>query len=62
MTCNSFVDSLRDTIGIILTWLMGHLHDEDTPAEINFTKMEPRQKTWNLLREEPDTRADESGR
>ena len=35
-----FVDSPRDTIGIILTWLMGHLHDEDTPAEINFTKME----------------------
>ena len=40
MTCKSFVDSPRDTIGIILTWLMGHLHDEDTPAEINFTKME----------------------
>lgn len=40
MTCKQFVDSPRDSIGLILTWLMGYLHDEDEPAEINFTKME----------------------
>ena len=40
MTCKQFVDSPRDSIGVILTWLTGFLHDEDTPAEINFTKME----------------------
>jgi acid stress chaperone HdeB len=40
MTCKQFVDAPRDTVGIILTWLMGFLHDEDEPAEINFTKME----------------------
>jgi acid stress chaperone HdeB len=40
MTCKQFVDAPRDTVGIILTWLMGFLHDEDEPAVINFTKME----------------------
>jgi acid stress chaperone HdeB len=40
MTCRQFVDSPKDTIGVILTWMMGYLQDEDEPAEINFTKME----------------------
>ena len=40
MTCKQFVDSPKDTIGVILTWMMGYLQDEDEPAEINFTKME----------------------
>jgi acid stress chaperone HdeB len=40
MTCKQFVDSPKDAIGVILTWMMGYLQDEDEPAEINFTKME----------------------
>jgi acid stress chaperone HdeB len=40
MTCKQFVDSPKDTIGVVLTWMMGYLQDEDEPAEINFTKME----------------------
>src|SRR3954463_16026120 len=31
MTCKQFVDSSKDTIGVILTWMMGHLQDEDEP-------------------------------
>jgi acid stress chaperone HdeB len=33
MTCKQFVDSPKDTIGVILTWMMGYLQDEDEPAE-----------------------------
>jgi acid stress chaperone HdeB len=40
MTCKQFVDSPKDTIGVILTWMMGHLQDEDEPAELDFSKME----------------------
>ena len=40
MTCKQFVDSPRDTIGVILTWMMGYLQDEDEPAELDFSKME----------------------
>lgn len=40
MTCKQFVDSPKESIGVILTWIMGYLHDADAPAEINFTKME----------------------
>ena len=40
MTCKQFVDSPKDTIGVILTWMMGYLQDEDEPAELNFSKME----------------------
>ena len=40
MTCKQFVDSPEDTIGVILTWMMGYLQDEDEPAELDFSKME----------------------
>ncbi len=40
MTCKQFVDSPKDTIGVILTWMMGYLQDEDEPAELDFSKME----------------------
>jgi acid stress chaperone HdeB len=40
MTCKQFVESPKETIGVILTWIMGFTHDSDEPAEINFTKME----------------------
>src|SRR4051812_33994315 len=40
MTCKQFVDSPRDTIGVILTWMMGYLQDQDEPAELDFSKME----------------------
>jgi acid stress chaperone HdeB len=40
MTCKQFVDSPKETIGVILTWMMGYLQDSDEPAVINFTKME----------------------
>jgi acid stress chaperone HdeB len=40
MTCRQFVDSPKDTIGVILTWMMGYLQDSDEPAELNFSKME----------------------
>jgi acid stress chaperone HdeB len=40
MTCKQFVDAPKDTVGVILTWMMGYLQDENEPAEINFTKME----------------------
>ena len=40
MTCKQFVDAPKDSIGVILTWMMGYLQDSDEPAEINFTKME----------------------
>jgi acid stress chaperone HdeB len=40
MTCKQFVDAPKDSIGVILTWMMGYLQDSDEPAVINFTKME----------------------
>src|SRR5271165_1937377 len=40
MTCKQFADAPKDSIGVILTWMMGYLQDSDEPAEINFTKME----------------------
>ena len=40
MTCKQFVDSPKDTIGVILTWMMGYLQDQDEPAELDFSKME----------------------
>jgi acid stress chaperone HdeB len=40
MTCKQFVDAPKDSIGVILTWMMGYLQDSDEPAEINFAKME----------------------
>jgi acid stress chaperone HdeB len=40
MTCKQFVDSPKDTIGVILTWMMGYLQDEDEPAELDFSTME----------------------
>jgi len=40
MSCKQFVDAPKDTVGVILTWMMGYLQDENEPAEINFTKME----------------------
>ncbi len=40
MTCKQFVEAPKDSIGVILTWMMGYLQDADEPAEINFTKME----------------------
>ena len=40
MTCKQFSDAPKDSIGVILTWMMGYLQDSDEPAEINFTKME----------------------
>jgi len=40
MTCKQFVSAPKDSIGVILTWMMGYLQDSDEPAEINFTKME----------------------
>jgi acid stress chaperone HdeB len=40
MTCKQFIDAPKDTAGVILTWMMGYLHDPDEPAELNFSKME----------------------
>ncbi len=40
MTCKQFVESPKDTIGVILTWIMGYIQDHDEPAVIDFTKME----------------------
>jgi hypothetical protein len=40
MTCKQFADAPKDSIGVILTWMMGYLQDSDEPAVINFTKME----------------------
>ncbi|HJX20045.1 MAG TPA: HdeA/HdeB family chaperone, partial [Steroidobacteraceae bacterium] len=40
MTCKQFVDSPKDLIGVILTWMMGYLQDADEPAELDFSKME----------------------
>jgi hypothetical protein len=39
MTCKAFIESPKDAIGIILTWLIGFYHDENEPAAIDFTKM-----------------------
>lgn len=39
MTCRAFIESPKDTIGIVLTWLVGYYHDEDEPAVIDFNKM-----------------------
>ena len=39
MTCKAFIESPKDAIGIILTWLIGFYHDQDEPAAIDFTKM-----------------------
>src|SRR6476646_8895276 len=36
MTCKQFVDSPKP-IGVILTWMMGYLQDEDEPAELDFS-------------------------
>ena len=59
MTCKQFVDSSKDAIGEILTWMMGHLQDEDEPAEIDFSKMEDLgKKARHLLRTESDARRD----
>jgi len=40
MTCKQFVDSPKDTVSIILAWMMGYNQDSDEPAEINLTKMD----------------------
>jgi acid stress chaperone HdeB len=40
MTCKQFVDSPKDLIGVILTWMMGYPQDADEPAELDFSKME----------------------
>ncbi len=40
MTCKQFVESPKDTTGVILAWMMGYNQDADEPAEINFAKME----------------------
>ena len=40
MTCKQFVDAPKESIAVILTWMMGYLQDVDEPAVINFTKME----------------------
>jgi hypothetical protein len=62
MTCKQFVDSPKDTIGVILTWMMGHLQDEDEPAELDFSKMEDLGKARRLLRTESDPRSDAGAR
>ena len=59
MTCKQFVDSPKDTIGAILIWMMGHLQDEDEPAELDFSKMEDLgKKARHLLRTESHARRD----
>lgn len=35
MTCKQFVDSDKETIGIILTWLDAYYKDEDAPPVID---------------------------
>ena len=40
MTCKQFVGAPKESIAVILTWMMGYLQDVDEPAVINFTKME----------------------
>ena len=40
MPCKTFVESPKETIGIILTWIIGHYHDENEPLVIDFKKME----------------------
>ena len=40
MTCKTFVESPKETIGIILTWIIGHYHHENEPMVIDFKSME----------------------
>jgi len=38
MTCKQFVDSDKETIGVILTWLDAYYKDEDAPPVIDTDK------------------------
>ncbi|WP_029354226.1 HdeA/HdeB family chaperone [Bosea sp. 117] len=38
MTCKQFVDSDKDTIGIVLAWLDAYYRDEDSPPVIDTDK------------------------
>jgi acid stress chaperone HdeB len=40
MTCKQFVDSSKEEIGIILTWLDAYYKDEDDPPVIDTEKFE----------------------
>jgi acid stress chaperone HdeB len=40
MTCKKFIDSSKEEIGIILTWLDAYYKDEDDPPVIDTDKFE----------------------
>jgi acid stress chaperone HdeB len=39
LTCQEFVDSKKETIGLLLMWLHGYLNDDDSPPIIDFDKI-----------------------
>ena len=41
MTCKQFVDSPKDTIGVILTWMMGNVTAHEDADENIFPRKEP---------------------
>ena len=39
LACQQFVDSRKETIGLLLMWLHGYLNDDDSPPVIDFDKI-----------------------
>jgi acid stress chaperone HdeB len=39
LTCKQFIDSKKETIGLLLMWLHGYLNDDDSPPVIDFDKI-----------------------
>jgi len=39
ITCKQFLDSSKESIGLILMWLTGFYADEDAPPIVDFDKM-----------------------
>ena len=37
--CKEFLDSGKETIGLLMMWLDGYYSDEDSPAVVDFDKM-----------------------
>ena len=39
ITCKEFLDSGKETIGLLLMWMDAYYRDEDDPAIVDFDKM-----------------------
>lgn len=39
ITCKQFVDSSKETIGLLLMWMDAYFRDESSPAVVDFDKM-----------------------